>query len=811
MYALARELKTDCSSLIRMARKFGHHYKSHMSVVSDADEMFIKQAYKLSTGATAPPPKKEIITRHKKASGTASPAAASGTYTSSAPPGRGAETRPAARPAEPIAEAKVTKAVITFGVPRAAAAAGGGSTGGGGGSTATAPAPTDTGEDDGDRRGKGKGKGKGRDRGDRGGRDDERGAPRGRFGNRVGIQKRTFIGSAPQAKGTQGPTKAEIELPATVKDVCAAFGVKSDRVIQTLFQQGVMKRINDFITRDEIEILAIEFEVEVTIKDAQDHEAQLDKDLQELATRGIDTGDQDLVLRPPVVTMLGHVDHGKTSLLDRIRESDVAGGEAGGITQHIGASQVFMPDGRSITFLDTPGHEAFTAMRARGAKITDIVVLVVAADDGVMPTTLEAIAHAKAANVPIIVALNKSDRPEANPMKVKGQLAENGLTPTGDWGGDVEVIPTSAHPSKPFGIDDLLETILLQAEVMELKANPKRRATGAIIESRKDPEEGVTATVLVRDGTLRPGDYGIAGNATGRVRVMFDDKGGVVEAAGPGTPVRVLGLEDPPEPGETFYVGTADDRKTMTRIATQKWNRTKILDMASKAQQRSQTGIIDRIDASKINEVRLVVKADTQGSCEVLKQVLNKLTGDEVRVNLIHIAVGGITESDVALAATPSTSPTLLVGFHVIADPKAAAKADQDGVTMRTFRVIYELTAYIKKIMEGELAPEEIEVTLATAEVRKTFFSSKVGTIAGCIVQKGTVNRNSRLRIYRQNIEISPPDGYGLQSLKRLNDDAREVREGMECGMVIENYDGVQEGDILRFFKIEEKARKFDD
>jgi translation initiation factor IF-2 len=644
----------------------------------------------------------------------------------------------------------------------------------------------------------GKGK-RGRDQ-----QQDDRGGRGGR--GRGGIVRTEYMGGQPK-RAKPVIRDVDIQMPVTVKQLCADFGQRSNNIISALFEEGIMKRINDYLTQDEVETLALKFDINVTIKEEKSIEEQAEELLeQSFGPSAVGAGDVagDMQPRPPVVTMLGHVDHGKTSLLDRIRESDVASREDGGITQHIGASLVTTPDGRKVTFLDTPGHEAFTEMRARGAKVTDMVVLVVAADDGVMPTTREAIDHAKAAEVPIIVALNKMDRDEANPNRVKGQLAEAGLTPTGDWGGDTELVECAAHPKSSFGIDDLLETILLQADVMELQANPNKPARGTVLEGKKDPSQGVNVSILIQEGTLHLNDLIVAGVGSGRVRAMTNDKGEHLESAGPGEPVRVLGFDHVPTPGDKVYV-TQDLKavRTVTETRAIKMRETEWI----KRQAQNQD-ILAAITESKVSEVYLVIKADTQGSCEVLGDVLTKLSTDEVRVKILRSAVGGITETDVTLART--ATPSMVIGFHVIADEQAEHAAEEHDVPVRTFRVIYELTDAVKMMMQGQLAPEQVEVSLGRAEVRKLFPLKRVGMIAGCYVTQGTIKRDARLRVYRNKKEISPEAGYELASLRRHTDDVKEVQQGYECGLVIAGFSDVKEGDVLQFFEVEEKARTLD-
>jgi translation initiation factor IF-2 len=500
--------------------------------------------------------------------------------------------------------------------------------------------------------------------------------------------------------------------------------------------------------------------------------------------------------RAPVVTFLGHVDHGKTSLLDRIRTTRVAAGEAGGITQHIGAYR-YDKDGKHVVFLDTPGHEAFTAMRARGANMTDVVVLVVAADDGVMPQTAEAISHAKAAGVPIVVALNKIDMPNANVQKALGQLAEHGLS-SRTWGGTTEVIHTSATTGE--GIDTLLETLSLEAEILELTAIVDAPASGYVIESQLDPRRGAVARLLIRNGTLRPGDVLLAGSGYGRVRQIIDDMGRAVASAGPSTPVEVSGLDTVPEAGDKFYI--VDDIDTAREIAEERFQQMRTRTLGS-SQQLTLDNLFSRIAAGAINTVPLIIKADVQGSVEAITASLTKLNTEEVKVNILHAAAGGITPGDVALA---EASNAIILGFNVIATSGARSIAEQKGVEIRNFRIIYDLIEAIRKVMEEGLAPEVGEEVIGHADIRQTFKVSRVGTIAGCFVTDGVASRNAKIRITRNSIVVI--EGRTLESLKRFKDDAKEVRAGMECGLKLAGYEDIKEGDVLEFYRRTEKARR---
>jgi len=571
-------------------------------------------------------------------------------------------------------------------------------------------------------------------------------------------------------------------------------------IISEFFKEGIMKRANDYLNEDEITQIALAHNVEFKFHEVHTKMDDLEINLMKMTEEEED--EENLKSRPPIVTMLGHVDHGKTSLLDFIRKSGIAKKEDGGITQHIGASVVHKESG-DIVFIDTPGHEAFTQMRARGAQMTDIAILVVAADDGVMPTTQEAYDHIKAAGVEIIVALNKIDKPDANPTKVKGELAKMGLVPTADWGGDTEVIECSAITGQ--GIDDLLETILLQAEMMNLQENPSKKATGFVLESNKTEKEGVFATLLVKKGTLKVGDNVVVGKTFGRVRAMLDDKGNSIDTVGPAYPAKVLGLNEPPVPGDKFYV--IENIAQAHKLADTRKINLKLEEQASKTKVTAEN-LLSMIQAGEVKEVNLVIKGDTVGSIEVLRAQIGKLENKEVRTNIIRAAVGAVTENDILLAASANA---IIIGFHVIDEPEARQLAKLEQVEIRHFRVIYELIDFVKGVLEGHLAPEKVEHKLGRAEIRKVFFSSKHGNIAGCYVVDGVVRRNAKVRIYRNGKEISPESGYSLSSLKQGSDDAREMKKGFECGMVVENFNDIKVGDILEFFEFEERKRKLDE
>src|SRR5262245_50656762 len=573
----------------------------------------------------------------------------------------------------------------------------------------------------------------------------------------------------------------------TVADLAKAMGVKASDVLKKLLDMGMMATINQALDHDTAALVAAEFEHQV-----ENVAFDVEQMLESVEAAG---GEEKAFARAPVVTMMGHVDHGKTSLLDAIRSTEVAAGEAGGITQHIGAYTVDV-GGRQVTFLDTPGHEAFTAMRARGAKVTDIVVLVVAADDGVMPQTVEAINHARAAEVPIIVALNKVDKSDANPERVRQELANHGLAPE-DWGGDTIMVPVSAKTKD--GIQQLLDMLLLQADVLELKANPERLAKGTIVEARLDRGRGPVATVLVQEGTLHPGDAFVCGTQYGRVRAMVNDKGQRIEAAGPATPVEILGLGGVPEAGDTF-VSVADDQKAR-QVAEHRRSKQREAEMAKTAKV-SLDDLYQQIQTGEVKELKVVLKADVQGSVEAMTEALRRLSTDDVRVNVLHGSVGGITESDVLLA---SASNAIIIGFNVRPEPKAAGLAEREGVDIRLYTIIYEALNDVRDALEGLLEPTLQEKVLGRAEVRQTFTVSGVGTVAGCFVSDGKIPRGAKARLLRDHVVVN--DGR-IATLKRFKEDVREVASGYECGMSLEGYHDVKVGDVIEAHEVEEVARR---
>ena len=605
-------------------------------------------------------------------------------------------------------------------------------------------------------------------------------------GPKIGGRHRDEDGG--EMAGAAGPLVREVTVPETitVADLAHKMSVKATEVIKAMMKMGTMVTINQVLDQETAMIVVEEMGHKAQAAKLDDPDALLAEAHGESAAEALP--------RPPVVTVMGHVDHGKTSLLDTIRRTRVASGEAGGITQHIGAYHVETPKG-VITFLDTPGHEAFTAMRARGARVTDMVVLVVAADDGVMPQTKEAIAHAKAANVPLVVAINKIDKPEANPDRVKQELVAESVLPE-EYGGDVQFLPVSAKTGE--GIDRLLDGLLLQAEVLELKAPKDAPAKGIVIEARLDKGRGPVATVLVQSGTLKRGDIVLAGAVFGRVRAMTDETGKAVTEAGPAIPVEIQGLSDVPLAGEDVMV-LGDERKAR-EIAL--FRQGKFRDVKLAKQQASKLeNMFGEVGADEVKTLTLIVKADVQGSYEGLSQALSKLSTDEVKVNIVHAAVGGITESDINLALA---SKAVVIGFNVRADAQARKLAETSGVQIRYYNIIYDAVDEVKAALSGMLAPEKKESQLGMVEIREVYRISKVGTVAGCYVLEGLVRRGAKVRLLRDNVVVH--DGE-LDSLKRFKDDVREVKAGFECGLSLKNFNDVQKGDQLEVYEIVEVSR----
>ncbi|MEJ9210974.1 translation initiation factor IF-2 [Bacillus smithii] len=590
----------------------------------------------------------------------------------------------------------------------------------------------------------------------------------------------------PSAKKRELPEKITFSGSMTVAEFAKKLHVEPSEIIKKLFMLGIMATINQELDKDAIELIADEYGVAV------EEEVQIDEtDLEVYFT---EDQPEDLVERPSVVTIMGHVDHGKTTLLDSIRHTKVTEGEAGGITQHIGAYQVEV-NGKKITFLDTPGHAAFTTMRARGAQVTDITVLVVAADDGVMPQTVEAINHAKAANVPIIVAVNKIDKPSANPDRVMQELTEYGLVPE-DWGGDTIFVPISALTGE--GIDNLLEMILLVSEVEELKANPNRLALGTVIEAQLDKGRGPVATLLVQNGTLHVGDPIVVGNTYGRVRAMVNDVGRRVKTAGPSTPVEITGLNDVPQAGDRFVV--FEDEKKARQIGEARAQQALAAQRSEKAK-ISLDNLFEHMKQGEMKELNIILKADVQGSVEALAAALQKIDVEGVNVKIIHTGVGAITESDIILA---SASNAIVIGFNVRPDVNAKRAAETENVDIRLHRIIYKAIEEIESAMKGMLDPEFEEKIIGQAEVRQTFKVSKIGTIAGSYVTEGKITRDSGVRLIRDGIVIFEGE---IDTLKRFKDDVKEVHQGYECGITIKNFNDIKEGDVIEAFVMKEVER----
>jgi translation initiation factor IF-2 len=615
-------------------------------------------------------------------------------------------------------------------------------------------------------------------------------------GGRPGAGQRQRPGDRAEPRQPKAPREVApptgpvtVESGVTLRDFSQALGTSVADLIKLLMNLGQMKNANQSLSDDEVELLAVELKREVTIKHAADEEPEPET---------FDDPEEVLEDRPPVVTIMGHVDHGKTTLLDAIRETAVVETEAGGITQHIGAYQTTV-DGRRITFLDTPGHEAFTAMRARGAKVTDIAVLVVAADDGVMPQTKESISHARAADVPIVVAVNKIDLPDSNPDRVLGELATEGLQPE-EWGGTTQVARVSAKQKE--NLDDLLERILLVADAeLVLKANPKAEASGPIIESRLDVGRGPVATLLVNRGTLKIGDAIVAGDAFGRVRALYDYRGERVEQARPGDPIEILGFDHPPQAGELGHV--VENERRARELAQQRGGRLRREALAKQSAGRgvSLDKLFEQLQAGGVADLNIVLKGDVQGSVEAIVGELEKIEHPEVRVNVIHTGVGAITENDINLAAA---SGAMVVGFNVRPSTEARQLAERQGIEIRQYRVIYQLTEDIQQALVGMLSPVETEAVIGEAEVRALFRVSRLGTIAGCMVTSGLVRRGANVRIFREGTRIHETT---VAQLKRFKDDAREVAEGFECGILLDGFNDLREGDVFEVFETREVER----
>ncbi|MBR2337526.1 MAG: translation initiation factor IF-2 [Clostridia bacterium] len=571
-----------------------------------------------------------------------------------------------------------------------------------------------------------------------------------------------------------------------LKELSEKLGISAIEITKKLFKEGIMKTINDSIDYDTAGVIAADLGIELELK--------LDKTAEDVLNEAFDSVDnaEDLVKRAPVVTVMGHVDHGKTSLLDRIRNANVADGEAGGITQHIGAYTVTV-NGEKITFLDTPGHAAFTAMRARGAQVTDIAIIVIAADDGIMPQTIEAIHHAQAAGVSIIVAANKMDKPQSNIERVKQQLADQSVL-IEEWGGDVALVPVSAKTG--MGMDDLMETILLTADIKELKANPNRKAKGVIVEAKLDKGKGPVATVLIQNGTLKTGDNLVAGTITGRVRAMIDDKGRTVKEAGPSMAVSILGLDEVPNAGDSLF---AVEQDKLSKLVAQERKNKEREEMIKQSQKVTLDDLFSKISDGDLKVLNLLIKADVQGSVEAVKQSLLELSNEEVKVNVIHSAVGAINETDVMLA---DSSNAIIIGFNVRPDTKAKALAERSKVDVKLYRIIYEAIDDVTNAMKGMVTPKTQEIYMGKVEVRQTFKITGVGMVAGGYVTDGKIVRNSKLRIYRDDVMICEGN---VNQLKRFKDDVKEVSQGFECGISIENFNDIKVGDFIESYIIEVK------
>ena len=593
----------------------------------------------------------------------------------------------------------------------------------------------------------------------------------------------------------KAPEKIEVSVPLALKDLSSSLGMKAQVLIKTLFKLGKPVTINDFLDEELILEVCMEIGTEVEFKKKEEDEEELLKTIE-----GEAGNEEDSISKAPVVTFLGHVDHGKTSLLDKIRETQVTAREHGGITQHLGAYRVDHGDVK-VTFIDTPGHKAFTEMRARGANVTDVAVLVVAADDGPMPQTEEAINHARAAEVPIIVAINKIDLASANSQRCKEQLSGLGLNPV-DWGGETEMVEVSAQTGE--GLDNLLETLSLESEILELKANPQRSALGIVLEAEATTNRGVLTTALIKDGTLKHGDCVLAGACYGRVRDLIVNGSEQVEEAGPSVPVTIVGLNAVPDAGDKLYV--LENEKQARQIAETRARNRRELEQAEKSsgKKRSLIDLVEKVGSGDVVELNLIIKADVRGSIEALRSSLVGLSTDEVQVEIIHTAVGAVSQEDVQLA---SASDAVIIGFHVVADDRARTVAEEAGVEIRSYKVIYEVVDDIRAAMEARLAPEELEEFHGRATIRQVFKASKLGNIAGCIVNTGKILRNDKIRLIRNDVPIHEGS---IANLKRLKDDAREVKEGFECGIKLKGYEDIKEEDVIEAYTITKKARTLD-
>ncbi len=628
----------------------------------------------------------------------------------------------------------------------------------------------------------------------RSGRPDDQRRRKGRRGRQMSDDDDRFQrGGTRRRRRSSGPivhkTEAAIDIPITLRAFSEALGRPAKDFLTILFNKGASITINDLLDEETAMELAMEVGVDLEIRQPRDIENELSE------TMTAEEPEESLVSRPPIVTILGHVDHGKTSLLDKIRSASVASGEAGGITQHIAAYQV-KHNGQKVTFVDTPGHAAFSEMRGRGANVTDIVVLVVAADDGVMPQTIESISHARSAGVPLIVAMNKIDLASADEQKVLTELSQHDVLPA-EWGGDVEVVRTSAETGQ--GIDDLLETILLTAELQEYKANPERNAYGVCLESFRDEGRGALAWLVVQQGTLAIGDVVLCGHAFGRIRAMYNDRDEELEVALPSTPIKVAGLDIVPDAGNHFFV--MSDIEEAREAAESRRHKGRTESLSGRGKPRSLEDILEAARGGEVQDLPLIIKADTPGSLEAIRSELEKFEHPEVKVKILHEGVGGVNESDVTLAVA---SGAIVIAFHVIAEERAETLANKEGIDVRRYSIIYEVIDEIKQTLEGMLKPERVEVTTGRALVLRTFHISRFGTIAGCRVLNGTIERSNRCHVIRDQTVLKH---YPIASLKREKDDAKEVREGMECGIRLDGFNDVKEGDLLEAFRIDEIKR----
>lgn len=606
-------------------------------------------------------------------------------------------------------------------------------------------------------------------------------------GRRTDFVMKTIEAAGSETIEEDGMKIIKIRGEITLGDFAERLGVSSSEIIKKLFLKGQMLTINSPLSIETAEEIAMDYDALV------EQEEEIELEFGEKFALEVEDREEDLQERPPVITIMGHVDHGKTSLLDAIRASNVVDGEAGGITQKIGAYQI-VKNGKKITFVDTPGHEAFTDMRARGAQVTDIAILVVAADDGVMPQTIEALSHAKAANVPIIVAVNKIDKPEANPMRVKQELMEHGLVSV-EWGGETEFVEVSAK--QKLHLDDLLDTILITAEILELKANPKKRAKGVVLESRLDPKVGPIADILVQEGTLKIGDVIVAGETYGKVRALVNDRGERVDRVELSQPAEIIGFNQVPQAGDTMYV--IQNEQHAKRIVEEVAKERKLSETSKKT--ITLESLSEQFDNENLKELNLVLRADSRGSVDALRESLLKLSTNEVAVNIIQAASGAITESDVKLA---EVSSAIIIGFNVRPTTKAIKEAEANGVEIRTSNIIYHITEDIEKALTGMLDPEYREIYLGRIEIKKVFKVSKVGNVAGCVVVDGKVRNDANIRLLRNGIVMY--EGK-LASLKRFKDDAKEVVAGQECGLGIENFNDIKDGDIVEAFEMQEVKR----